>query len=120
MLDAAKRGVYGDYALQKLSAYARERWLTAVDGGWQVQARARNLISWRRHNLLDAAPGAKHHVVFLRNVLIYFDEASKMRVLANVAARMQPGAWLFLGGSEALPPSATGFTAIRPQIYRKS
>ncbi len=120
VLETAKRGIYGEYAVQKITDYARNRWLTKVADGWQVKDGARKLITWRRHNILERADGQKQDAVFLRNVLIYFDEASKAKALTQVVQRMNPGAWLFLGGSEAVSDPSFGLVPVRPQIYRKA
>lgn len=120
VLEKARRGIYGEYAVQKLTAYARERWFSPCGDGWRVIDAVRRLVEFRPGNLLESSPGPAVDVVFLRNVLIYFDDPSKLTALGRVAARMRPGAWLFLGGSEALPPEVGGFTPIRPQIYRKA
>jgi chemotaxis protein methyltransferase CheR len=120
VIEVARRGVYGDYAVQKVTEWARRRWFQRFEDGWRVAERARAAVTWRVHNLMQPAHGPKVDVVFLRNVLIYFDEASKARALANVAARMERGAWLLLGGSESLPGDVAGFLPVRPQIYRKA
>lgn len=120
VLAAARRGVYSDYAVQKITDYGRAQWFDRSPQGWVVGEAPRRLVSFARHNLLDDADGGPHDVVFLRNVLIYFDEASKRTALRQVAAAMAPGAWLFLGGSETLPQGETGFRCVRPQIFRKA
>jgi chemotaxis protein methyltransferase CheR len=120
VLEKARRGIYGAYALQKVTSYARARWFTPVGENWRVADAPRSLVDFRTGNLLEPSRGPAVDVVFLRNVLIYFDEPSKLAALTQVSARLRPGGWLFLGGSEALPPGIAGFTAIRPQIYRKA
>lgn len=120
VLTQAQAGVYGTYALQKLTDYARDRWFTkAGDERWRVRDEVRSGVTFRQHNLLDATRGSQVDVMFLRNVLIYFDDASKRRALDQVAQRLAPGGWLFLGGSESLPPGLPGFRPVRPQIYRR-
>ena len=57
-------------------------------------------------------------IVFLRNVLIYFDEEGRDRVVSNVASRLRPGGILFTGHAEALG-SHPAFETLRPTIYRK-
>ncbi|HEX3135015.1 MAG TPA: protein-glutamate O-methyltransferase CheR [Planctomycetota bacterium] len=120
VLTQAQAGVYGTYALQKLTDYARDRWFSkAGDERWRVRDEVRNGVTFRQHNLLEPTRGSQVDVMFLRNVLIYFDEASKRRALDQVAQRLAPGGWLFLGGSESLPVGMPGFRPVRPQIYRR-
>jgi chemotaxis protein methyltransferase CheR len=61
----------------------------------------RRQVRFQRHNLLDAPPpGGPFDVVFLRNVLIYFDLATKRAVLARVRSVLRPGGFLVLGAAE--------------------
>jgi chemotaxis protein methyltransferase CheR len=119
VLDVAKRGIYSDYAVQKVTAYGRSRWFIQGENGWQVADAPRALINFHAHNLLESRSGSVMDVVFLRNVLIYFDDASKVQAVRHVAERMSTGAWLFLGGSESLPAGIGEFRSIRPQIFQK-
>lgn len=119
VLDVAKRGVYSDYAVQKITEYGRSRWFTRDERSWRVAQIPRTLVNFHTHNLLETGHGPEVDVVFLRNVLIYFDDASKLQAVRHVAGRMARGAWLFLGGSETLPPGFGDFRPIRPQIFQK-
>lgn len=76
---------------------------------------------WRRANLCSAGDleGIRCDVVFLRNVLIYFDAGMRQRILRNVIARLQPAGYLLTGHSEPIDASAYGLTSIRPSVYRK-
>jgi len=58
--------------------------------------------------------------VFLRNVMIYFDAATKQQVVARVAQRLRPGGLLFIGHSESLHGISAPLAAITPSVYRKS
>lgn len=119
VLEVAQRGVYSDYAVQKITDYGRSRWFIHQGDAWRVAEPPRALIDFHVHNLLEPAGGPAMDVVFLRNVLIYFDDASKCTAIRHVAGRMVPGAWLFLGGSETLPTGIAGFRVLRPQIFQK-
>ena len=59
------------------------------------------------------------HVVFIRNVMIYFDEPTKEKLLENIYEKMAPGGYLFIGSTESISQSNTGFRYVRPSIYRK-
>lgn len=68
---------------------------------FEITPALRRQVTFRKHNLLDPAPtGGPFDVVFLRNVLIYFDVATKRDVLRRVKAAMAPGGYLFLGAAE--------------------
>lgn len=70
---------------------------------WRAKPELRKLIDARRMNLTGAWPTTTFYdVVFLRNVLIYFDQPSKERILTRIAKVMRPDGYLFLGGGETL------------------
>ncbi len=74
---------------------------TRVGSEWEVSPALRAGVRFARHNLLDAPPvGGPFDVVFLRNVLIYFDLATKRDVLRRVRQVLRPGGYLLLGASE--------------------
>lgn len=74
---------------------------------WQLKPAVRNQVTFRQVNLARPLHGIPlMDVILLRNVLIYFDDARKAKVLAQVARLLRPGGYLFLGGSE----TTYGFT----------
>ena len=70
---------------------------------WLAKPQLRKMINARKMNLTEKWPSiTKHDVVFLRNVLIYFDVETKVQVLRNISESMRPDGFLFLGGGETL------------------
>ncbi|WP_062138004.1 CheR family methyltransferase [Demequina aestuarii] len=68
---------------------------------FEISPALRRGVTFRSHNLLDAPPpGGPFDVIFLRNVLIYFDVATKREVLSRVRSVLAPGGTLFLGAAE--------------------
>jgi chemotaxis protein methyltransferase CheR len=61
----------------------------------------------------------KMHIVFLRNVMIYFDKATRDELIAKVYEAMEPGGYLFVGRTETIDRSSTPFQMIQPSIFRK-
>jgi chemotaxis protein methyltransferase CheR len=68
---------------------------------WRITQQLRRNVSFRLMNLTAPLPAMQpFDVIFLRNVLIYFDVATKRTVLQNVARLLRPDGWLFLGAAE--------------------
>jgi len=73
------------------------------DAGWRIAPPLRDYVQFREFNLLgDLRPLGRFDVVFCRNVLIYFDQPTKTRVLEAAAAQMPPDGLLYLGGAETV------------------
>ena len=68
---------------------------------WEVAPELKRNIDFRQLNLIgEWGPLPKFDVVFLRNVLIYFDVETKKQILGRVRKLLKPGGWLFLGSAE--------------------
>ena len=77
-------------------------------------------VLFRQFNLMDPFPFKKKmHVVFLRNVLIYFDEPTKKTLLRKIYDCLEPGGYLFLGKTETLDRTEVPFKLVKPSIFRK-
>mgnify|MGYP001588630472 FL=1 len=97
VLARARSGCYNDYAVSRMPAERREKWFNAEDGSYVLKPSVRDMVSFRSHNLRDPFTAGKFDLVFLRNVLMYFDTPMKLRVLQNVTAALAPGGKLFVG-----------------------
>jgi len=70
---------------------------------WQLHDEVRNMVTFHQLNLARPLPRiASMDVVFLRNVLIYFDACAKAALLERVSRILRPGGYLFLGGAESI------------------
>jgi chemotaxis protein methyltransferase CheR len=73
------------------------------EAGWRISEAIRAMVQYREWNLLgDLRALGQFDVVFCRNVLIYFDQATKARVLDAVAQQMPADGLLYLGGAETV------------------
>lgn len=112
-LEKARSGLYTQFEVQRgLPIGQLLKHFEKVDEAWRIRPEIRQQVRWRRFNLLDdmAALG-RFDVVFLRNVLIYFDAPTKRRVLESIAGALAEDGWLFLGAAETV----TGLTdAFKP------
>jgi chemotaxis protein methyltransferase CheR len=105
-VETAKTGIYGDYALRNTTDQYKKKYFQPVEGGkLQVRPEVRNLVTFNRINLQDDSKMLfmkGMDVIFCCNVLIYFDNASKSRVIAHFFNNISLGGYLFLGTSESL------------------
>jgi chemotaxis protein methyltransferase CheR len=84
---------------------------------WQIDARIRDMVDFREINLVKPWPCLPAmDVVFLRNVLIYFDMETRRNILARVAHILKPDGFLFLGGSETVTQLEEIFEPIAPDV----
>ncbi len=90
------------------------------EGTMLVERNLRNKVKFLQVNLNEALPNiGTFDLVFLRNVLIYFNGDTKRRVVARVLSGLQPGGWLLIGHSESLHGVNDAVHAVAPSIYRK-
>jgi chemotaxis protein methyltransferase CheR len=104
-LTHAKNAIYGSYSTRNLTPYYRQKYFAPVGDQLQVQPAVRNTINFSRVNLSDDARMTFMKgldVIFCCNVLIYFDLASKRRVIQHFYNDLLPHGYLFLGHSESL------------------
>src|SRR5687767_1688654 len=106
VLMKARKGHYRENAFRATDAKLREKYFTReADGSWRVNDDVRNRISFGRLNLYEEARVSllgHLDIVFCRNVIIYFDDASKKVVVNNFYNRLNNGGYLLLGHSESL------------------
>jgi chemotaxis protein methyltransferase CheR len=103
-LTRAKEGVYSQFEVQRgLPVQMLMRYFKKDDANWRISDAIRAMAQFREFNLLsDLRSLGKFDVVFCRNVLIYFDQPTKARVLDAIAGLMPPDGLLYLGGAETV------------------
>jgi chemotaxis protein methyltransferase CheR len=103
-LARAKEGLYTQFEVQRgLPVQLLMKYFKKEEAGWRLAEAVRAMAQFREFNLLgDLRPLGRFDVVFCRNVLIYFDQETKKRVLEAIAAQMAPDGVLYLGGAETV------------------
>lgn len=120
-LEEAKAGVYDARAMRLVPEDYRRRFFTALaDGRWKVKPALLHRITYRQHNLLHPSPAGAFDIVFLKNVLIYFDSESKQRALHNVVTRIKPGGYLVVGPAEGVGDLGPQMTRYSAWLFRKA
>ncbi len=128
VLEKAKAGIYSQFEVQRgLPIQLLVKFFTQVGECWQIAPEIRAMVQFRTLNLLnDFSPLGTFDIVFCRNVLIYFDQPTKIGVLERVARQIAPDGFLVLGAAETVVgltdrssrwPTNAGFTR-RPAAAR--
>lgn len=120
----AKTALYSRQEVEGIPVDLRRRFLLSSKSTadvYRIVPELRDQASWRQANLAsgEGLDGISADVVFLRNVLIYFDEEIRTRVIDNVYRRLRPGGILMMGHTEASHARRDGLELVRPSIYRK-
>jgi chemotaxis protein methyltransferase CheR len=88
-------------------------------GGFMIAPELQRHTRFMRLNLNKILPDlGKFHVIFLRNVMIYFDSETKRQVVERLACQLHPGGYLIVGHSESLNGITDCVKPIRPTIYQ--
>lgn len=117
VLTKAKMGCYSQFEVQRgLPVTLLVKYFKQTAQGWQIDQKIRNMVQFKAFNLLnDPSSLGKFDLVFCRNVLIYFDQATKTKVLANISRLMPDDGFLVLGGAETILGLGNNFGGIDGQ-----
>lgn len=121
-LDGARRGVYEDDALKSVPSFWKMNYFTKLpEGKWEVSEALKKEVIFRRLNLIEGDfPFRKQlHVIFCRNVMIYFNEETKTKLVDKFCRALAPGGYLFIGQSETIDRSDGKFKLVMPSVYKK-
>lgn len=122
VLRHAAAGIYEKEQIESLPEHWKRRYMRPIDGGerYEMRDEIKKEVLFRKLNLMDEFPfKRKMHVVFLRNVMIYFDKETKREVIRKVYDVMEPGGYLFIGKTETIDRTDIPFKLIQPSIFRK-
>jgi chemotaxis protein methyltransferase CheR len=102
MVERTRAGRYSQLEVNRgLPAPLLVRHFTRSGNEWEVSPALRRMVTARTCNLAaPLAPMGPFDVVYLRNVLIYFDLPTKRAILRRVRQSLRPDGWLFLGAAE--------------------
>jgi chemotaxis protein methyltransferase CheR len=127
MLQRAQAAIYDAEQLATIPAELRARYFLAgadpsVAGKARVVPELRRRVRFRHLNLMDESYGVDHDVdvIFLRNVLIYFDQSDKERVVARLAQHLAPRGYLIVGHAESMVVRHPSLRQVKPTIFQKN
>ncbi len=119
----AEEGIYEDESVARIPLKLRNRYFHKTrDGLWGVNDSLKKEIIYRRFNLVQSQFPFKKpfHIIFCRNVMIYFDQWTIQDLINRLYDWTVPGGYLFVGFSESLGRIENPYQFVKPAIYRKS
>lgn len=117
MVARARSGVYSQFEVQRgLPVQLLVKYFQQDGDRWQLSEKIRRMVNFREFNLLqDPRPLGNFDIVFCRNVLIYFDQETKRKVLEGVSRQIAPDGYLYLGGAETVISITDKFQPVKGQ-----
>ncbi|BCR06646.1 chemotaxis protein methyltransferase [Desulfuromonas versatilis] len=121
-LTTARAGIYPDERMDSLPDQLRSRYFRRrAPGSWEVRDELRREATFRRFNLMNQVFPFKKpfHIIFCRNVMIYFDQPTRDGLVARFHRHTAPGGYLFIGHSETLGRNQDLFNYLQPATYQR-
>ena len=120
-LEQAKSAVFGERAMRLVPEQYKRRFFDKAKDAqiWHAKPILTDMMSFRQHNLMTPFRDNGFDLVFLKNVLIYFDATSKETVIGHVSAAIRPGGLLLAGAAEGIADMTKDFTRIQPWLFRR-
>lgn len=124
ILAKARAGIYRSDVVEKLPPAMLktyfQRGVGPQEGNYRIRPAIAARVSYQHLNLLDGEPPftAPFHVIFCRNVMIYFDRPTQEELVNKLTRRLLPGGYLLVGHSESLTGIRHRLQMVRPAIYR--
>jgi chemotaxis protein methyltransferase CheR len=118
-LEQAKQAKFGVRAMRLVPQHCRTKFFTQAGEFWAAQQVLKQWTAFRQHNLLDPLRLPPFDLIFVKNVLIYFDADSKVPVFRNVDAALKPGGMLVTGPAEGVADLTRGYERLQSWLHRK-
>ncbi|MBN1971669.1 MAG: protein-glutamate O-methyltransferase CheR [Candidatus Delongbacteria bacterium] len=122
-LSKAVSANYDGENIIRVPSYLLNKYFTKEkDNSWTFKEKHRNGITLKRLNLMDQDFPFKNkfHIIFCRNVMIYFDESTKNDLIRKFSRFLVPGGYLFVGMSESIGQKSKYFKYFKPSVYLNS
>ena len=121
VLSKAREGIYPKESLIKLPDPYKKRYFKMIGGNeYEVIPEIKKYVTFKTFNLMDYAyEKNKYDVIFLRNVMIYFNGETKKHIIDKIYDATKPEGYLMIGHAEALQRDKSKYIYIKPAIYKK-
>jgi chemotaxis protein methyltransferase CheR len=123
-LEIARHGIYTEDAIGEVPSMWKLNYFEKVngsDGNYRIKEKIKSNVIFREFNLMrpEFPFHKKFHIIFCRNVMIYFDQPTKDALINRFYENTEPGGYLFIGHSESVNRESTRYKYIMPAVYRK-
>jgi chemotaxis protein methyltransferase CheR len=126
VLEDAKNGIYSERSIKEVPEPLKQKYFSECDKNnnrmWQQYQLSKEILSmvhFTQHNLLGQFREKDFDIIFIRNVMIYFDNESKQKVVDNVSASLALGGYFFISLSESLNDVRTSLGTVSSGVYQK-
>ncbi len=121
MLNIASAGEYTKEQMEFVCDEWKRKYFTKkINGDYRINDYIKNEVSFKKINLLSTFQFEnKYHIIFLRNILIYFESGIMNEVVDKVANNLIEGGYLFIGTTEEIEISSTMLIVVLPSVYRR-
>ncbi len=120
-LEQCRQATFSERSMRLVPEDLKSRFFNRVPAAplWKAKPTLTELVTFRQHNLLERLGEPPFDIVFLKNVLIYFDADSKRRVMEHIRASVRPGGMLVAGAAEGVSEHLRGFKCLQSWLYQR-
>jgi chemotaxis protein methyltransferase CheR len=122
-LESAVKGEYSDERVRLVPHQLKQKYFSKLGPDrWAVVPEVRKMVLFKRLNFMTPSFPFRNqfHVIFCRNVMIYFDKPTKDDLVQRLTQQLLPGHYLFIGHSETLGRETFDLEYVKPSVYRRS
>lgn len=121
VLSKAREGVYSKDSLKRLPESYKKKYFKKINNNeYEVIPEIKKYITFKVFNLMDnILERNKYDVIFLRNVMIYFNSETKEHIVNKIYDATKPGGYLLIGHAETLQRDKSKYIYIKPATYKK-
>lgn len=120
-LEECREATFSERSMRLVPEDFKNRYFTKLAAAplWKAKPVLTELVAFRQHNLLNRLCEPPFDIVFLKNVLIYFDAASKKRVMEHICAAVRPGGLLVTGAAEGVSEYLREFNCLQSWLHQR-
>lgn len=120
VLMRAKQGSYKEFELKNLQTEMVDKYFKQQDKQFVLDSSIKNMVEFKKHDLLKDPFGKKYHAIICRNVIIYFKREVKEELYRKFSESLVPGGVLFTGATETIyKPELYGLEKVGTFLYKK-